>query len=206
MIAGMKKTQRIGVLGGTFDPPHLAHLNIALETRDQLNLDRVFWTITPEPPHKRSSVAASLEDRIAMVSLMIAPHPFFSLCTVDVERPGPYYAADTLKIIADQNKGAELVYIIGSDLLSSFASWVRVKELLSTCSQIGIVSREGGICDIGAVLNSFPEAAPKFREISIPVSNLSSREIREKTKSNVSTQEMVAASVSQFIQEHHLYK
>ena len=206
MINGMNKAQRIGVLGGTFDPPHMAHLNIAFEARDQLNLDRVFWTITPEPPHKRSIVAASLEDRVAMVSLMIAPHPFFSLCIVDVERPGPYYAADTLKIIADQNKGAELIYIIGSDLLSSFASWVRVNDLLSTCSQIGIVSREGGNYNISAVLDSFPEEAPKFREISIPVSNLSSREIREKAKSGASIQKMVTASVSKYIQEHHLYK
>ncbi len=205
MVDDTEKTQRIGVLGGTFDPPHLAHLNIALEALEQLNLNRVFWTITPEPPHKQSRVAASILDRATMLSLMIAPYPFFSLCTVDMERPGPYYAADTLKIIADENKGAELVYIIGSDLLSSFASWVRVKDLISTCNQIGGVTRLGRNEDIGETLTSIAEAATKFRKIKISPINLSSHDIRERIRSGGSIREMVAEPVFQYIQEHRLY-
>ena len=202
----MEKTQRIGVLGGTFDPPHLAHLNIALEACEQLNLDRVLWAITPEPPHKLSGVAASIHDRAAMLSLMIAPYPFFSLCTVDMERPGPYYAVDTLKIIADQNKGAELVYLIGSDLLSNFASWVRVKDLVSTCDLIGVVTRQGRKADICKTLESIPEAAAKFREINIPPVILSSHDIRERIRSGISIREMVVEPVFQYIEEHRLYK
>lgn len=205
MVDDTEKTQSIGVLGGTFDPPHLAHLNIALEAREQLNLDRVFWTITPEPPHKQSRVAASILDRATMLSLMIAPYPFFILSTVDMDRPGPYYAADTLKIIADQNEGAKLVYIIGSDLLSNFAGWVRVKDLVSTCDQIGVVARQGRNDDIDETLAFIPEAASKFRKINISPINLSSHDIRERIRSGGFIREMVTEPVFQYIQEHRLY-
>lgn len=201
----MQKPLRIGVFSGTFDPPHLAHLHIAHEARKQLELDSVFWTVTPDPPHKQSAVVASIEHRIAMIKLTIDPFPYFEICTVDMERPGPHFAVDTIKIIADQNRSAELIYILGGDLLSSFEHWIRITELVALCSQIGIIPRQENSYDLKSLENAIPGGSEKIRVINVPASGLSSHDIRNRCKSGESIAEMVSPPVYRYIKEHRLY-
>ena len=89
-------TQRIGIFGGTFDPPHLGHLILASEARTQLQLTRLLWVLTSKPPHKLGQPISPLEDRLAMLKLALQDEPHFELSTVDMDRPGPQYTLDTL--------------------------------------------------------------------------------------------------------------
>ena len=98
----LSKSQRIGIFGGTFDPPHLGHLILAAEAQYQLELDVLLFVLTPDPPHKQGLRLTPLEDRIAMLSAAIADHEGFELSKVDIDRPGPHYTADTLKFLREQ--------------------------------------------------------------------------------------------------------
>ncbi len=91
--------KRVGIFGGTFDPPHVGHLILAAEARDQLDLDCTVWVLTPDPPHKRGKEISSIEDRLNMVTLAISEDDAFSLSHVDIDRPGPHYTVDTVKIL-----------------------------------------------------------------------------------------------------------
>src|SRR5512145_1869540 len=102
---------RIGLFGGTFDPPHLGHLILASEAQSQLELDRLLWVLTPEPPHKLDQTIATTEHRLAMVRLAIADNEIFELSRIELDRPGPHFTIDTIKLVAEQNPQAEIVPI-----------------------------------------------------------------------------------------------
>ncbi len=105
----------LGLFGGTFDPPHIGHLILASEAYAQLGLERLLWVLTPDPPHKQGQTISALEQRLAMVKLAIQDNPDFQLSTVELDRPGPHFALDTVRIIAEQNPACDLVYLMGGD-------------------------------------------------------------------------------------------
>src|SRR5512138_1477599 len=107
--------ERIGLFGGTFDPPHMGHLILASEARSQLGLSRLLWTVTPDPPHKQEQLITPLEHRLAMVRLAIEDSPFFGLSEAELYRPAPQYTVDTIKLVAEQNPAAEIVPVMGGD-------------------------------------------------------------------------------------------
>ena len=109
----MERLTRLGIFGGTFDPPHLGHLILAAEALDQLQLERVLWVLTPEPPHKQGQDRQSLDDRLEMLHIAISEYPEFLLSRVDIDRPSPLYAVDTVRLLAGQYPGSELIYLIG---------------------------------------------------------------------------------------------
>ena len=109
---------RIGIFGGTFDPPHVGHLILAAEARDQLQLDQVLWVVTPDPPHKTKRTISPLGDPPgAGPGGCIDRIPVFEISRVEIDRPGPHYSADTVQILARENPGAELFYLMGGDSL-----------------------------------------------------------------------------------------
>src|SRR5258707_14568227 len=108
---------RIGLFGGTFDPPHLGHLILASEAQTQLELNPLLWIPTPEPPHKQDQLITAIEHRLTMVNLAIADNPAFELSRIEWDRPGPHYTLDTIKLIAEQTPDADIVPIIGGDSL-----------------------------------------------------------------------------------------
>ena len=89
-------SQLLGLFGGTFDPPHIGHLILSAEAHAQLGLDRLLWVLTPNPPHKQGQQITPLEHRLAMTKLAIADNPQFELSTVEMDRPGPHYALDSV--------------------------------------------------------------------------------------------------------------
>ena len=91
--------QSMGIFGGTFDPPHLGHLILAAEARAQLGLERLLWVLTPDPPHKQGQSITPLAERLEMVRLAIANDPQFELSSVELNRPGPQYAQDTVSLL-----------------------------------------------------------------------------------------------------------
>ena len=140
--------QTIGIFGGTFDPPHLGHLILAAEAYAQLGLERCLWVLTPDPPHKQGQSITPLKHRLAMLKLAIAGDPQFELSTVDLDRPGPYYAVDTVKILAAQIPGANLVYLMGGDSLRDLPKWHLPADFVDACHAIGVMRRPGDDIDL----------------------------------------------------------
>jgi len=135
--------QRIGIFGGTFDPPHVGHLILAMEAFDQLHLARVLWVLTPDPPHKRGKHITAVGNRIDMVKAAINADPMFALSYVDINRPGPHYILDTMRILHQEYPRAELVYLMGGDSLENLLHWFKPAEFIDTCDRVGVMRRPG---------------------------------------------------------------
>jgi nicotinate-nucleotide adenylyltransferase len=134
--------KQIGVLGGTFDPPHLGHLILAEQARDQLRLDRVLWVVAAVPPHKRDAVHTAVGHRLEMVRLTIENNPGFSTSLVDVERPGPQYSSDMLALVQQQNTEAQLLFLIGSDSLRDLPTWHEPAKI-AKLARLVVMPRQG---------------------------------------------------------------
>ena len=124
--SALPRVEKLGVMGGSFDPPHIAHLLVAETAREALGLDVVLFLPVAQQPLKLGRPATPVEHRVAMTRLAIETNTHFDLSTVDVDRPGPSYTADTLRILTEQ-VGAEcaLWFIIGANSLATFPTWLR---------------------------------------------------------------------------------
>jgi len=198
--------QRVGLFGGTFDPPHLGHLILASEAQYQLELTRLLWTLTPEPPHKQDQPITSLEHRLAMVNLAIADNPSFELSRVELDRPGPHYTVDTVRILADQNPNAEIVPIIGGDSLSDLPTWHRPKELLYACHWVGVMRRPGESANLEALERKLPGISSKIHYVDAPLLEIASREIRTRIAKGRPFRYYLPPPVYEYIEQNHLYQ
>lgn len=202
----MNNSPKIGVFGGTFDPPHIGHLILASEACVQFKLDHVLWVLTPDPPHKQMRSITPLEHRLAMVQLAIDEIPIFKLSYVDLRRSGPYYAVDTLEIISEQNKGADLVYLVGSDLLQSFPYWVGSTTLVSKCHLIGVARRSENSFELNPLEKTIPGVTSKIRFVNIPLMDISSSDIRVDFAKGCPFQDLLPSAVYKYIEDHRLYR
>jgi nicotinate-nucleotide adenylyltransferase len=198
--------KRIGLFGGTFDPPHLGHLILASEAQDQLELTRLLWTLTPEPPHKQDHPVTSIEHRLAMVNLAIEDNPSFELSRVELDRPGPHYTLDTVKIVAEQNPDAEVVPIIGGDSLHDLPTWHRPKELLYACHWVGVMRRPGESANLEELERELPGISSKVHYVDAPLLEIASREIRNRVATGRPFRYYLPPPVYEYIHEHHLYQ
>lgn len=197
---------RIGLFGGTFDPPHLGHLILASEAQTQLELDRLLWILTPEPPHKQDQAITSVEDRLAMVQLAIADNPAFELSRIELDRPGPHYTVDTLKLIARQNPGADIVPIIGGDSLRDLPKWHEPQQLVYACHWIGVMRRPNEESDLEALERELPGLSSKVHYVDAPLLEIASREIRSRIAEGKSVRYYLPTTVYEYIHTHHLYE
>ncbi len=198
--------QRIGIFGGTFDPPHLGHLILATEARAQLKLTRLLWVLTPVPPHKLDQPISSLEDRLAMVKLALKDEPDFELSTIEIERKGPHYTLDTLHLLAYQNPSAELVFLIGGDSLHDLPTWHRPADIVAACHQIGVMRRPGDSIDLTALEKQIPEIKAKVKFIDAPLLEIASREIRRRAVDGLPFRYYLLSSIYDYIVKNNLYK
>ncbi|MCC7189831.1 MAG: nicotinate-nucleotide adenylyltransferase [Anaerolineales bacterium] len=196
---------RIGLFGGTFDPPHLGHLILASEAQSQLELDRLLWILTPEPPHKQGQQITSTEHRLAMVQLAIADNSAFELSRVELDRPGPHYTSDTIKLIAEKNPSAEIVPIIGGDSLHDLPTWHQPKEIVYACHWIGVMRRPHEEASLDALERELPGIRAKVHYVNAPLLEIASREIRGRIAEGRSVRYYLPMSVYNYINQHHLY-
>lgn len=201
-----KQHERVGLFGGTFDPPHVGHLILAAEAKFQLELSRVLWTVTPEPPHKQDQTITSLEHRLAMVKLAIEDNPSFELSRVELDRPGPHYTVDTIKLLAEQNLGVEIVPIIGGDSLNDLPSWHEPQELLYAAHWVGVMRRPGEEADLRELEHELPGISSKVHYVEAPLLEIASREIRIRAVTGKPFRYYLPVSVYEYIEKHHLYK
>jgi nicotinate-nucleotide adenylyltransferase len=197
--------ERIGLFGGTFDPPHLGHLILASEAQFQLELTRLLWTLTPEPPHKQDQTITSIEHRLAMVNLAIADNPCFELSRAELDRPGPHYTLDTIKLVAEQNPDAEIVPVIGGDSLHDLPTWHRPKELLYACHWVGVMRRPGETANLQELERKLPGISSKVHYVDAPLLEIASREIRSRIADGRPFRYYLPEPVYHYINQHHLY-
>lgn len=196
----------IGIFGGTFDPPHLGHLILAAEARAQLALDHLLWVLTPDPPHKQGLAIAPVEYRLAMIRLALTDAPEFELSTVDLDRPGPHYAVDTVKIIAERNPGTKLVYLMGGDSLGDLPLWHQPRDFVAACQLIGVMRRPGDAIDLPSLENKIPGLTDKVRFVEAPLLDISAHEIRARVKEERPFRYFLPTAVYTYIISHNLYQ
>ncbi|MFT3892845.1 MAG: nicotinate-nucleotide adenylyltransferase [Anaerolineales bacterium] len=199
-------TDRIGLFGGTFDPPHLGHLILASEAQNQLDLTRLLWILTPDPPHKQDQVITPTTHRLEMVKLAIQDNPSFELSRVELDRPGPHYTLDTVHIIAEQNPEAEIVPIIGEDSLRDLPKWHEPKELLYACHWVGVMRRPSDEANLDVLERQLPGIRSKVHYVDAPLLEIASRDIRSRIAHGESVRYYVPKAVYEYIEDHHLYQ
>ena len=197
---------RLGIFGGTFDPPHIGHLILADEARFQLDLDTILWVLTPSPPHKGNRSISSLELRLTLLKAAIQDQPHFSLSTVDIDRSPPHYAVDTVRLIARQFPGAIMCYLVGGDSLHDLPKWHLPQDFLAQCSTLGVMRRPGDQVDLPSLEGELPGISERVHWIHAPLMEISATNIREKIRSGQSFQYYLHPAVYQLICAKRYYQ
>lgn len=190
--------RRLGVLGGTFDPPHVGHLIAASEALHAFELDRVMFVPAGSPWQK--SVHAPAEDRFMMTTLATTMHRHFSASRIEIDRKGPSYTIDTLEAMAGFYTGAHLFFIAGADAVAELATWHRVEDLAAV-TEIIAVTRPGFSFDAMQAPSGWPVVHP----MEIPGIDVSSTTIRQRVAKGEAIDFLVPAAVAAYIKDHGLY-
>ena len=196
---------RLGVFGGTFDPVHLGHLVLAECAREALSLEQVVWVPAGDPWRKSDRPVSAAKDRIELVRLAIKGNPAFELSTVETERAGPSYSAETLTALAAARSGAELFFLLGLDALEDLTHWHEPHKILEL-AKVAAASREGRRLDayqLDAMLLGLGARTVWF---DMPRLDISATELRERAAAGRSLRYLVPAAVEAYIGEHGLYQ
>lgn len=189
----------VGIFGGSFNPPHLAHLIVAETMREHFQLDRVLWIPSRRPPHKPDDGLAAPEDRLAMTRLATADHPSFAVSEIELQREGVSYTVETVRTLQEDYPGDTFYLLVGGDSLRDFASWYRSDEILRRVPLL--VYRRPG-----AALPAIPpEQAPRIHVADAPLLDVSSTAIRARCREGRSIRYLVPDPVRAYIETHGLY-
>jgi nicotinate-nucleotide adenylyltransferase len=190
---------RLGVLGGTFDPPHIGHLLAASDACEALSLDKLLFVPAAVPPYKSHSVQGSPAQRLRMLELTIGNDPRFEASRLEVDRDGLSFTVDTLAALSAQLPGASLFMLIGEDLATQIASW-RDAARIAQLATIVVLARSTAVT-ASALESSLPMTRLATRRIE-----LSSTEIRDRVQTGRSIHGFVTDAVAAFIDAAGLYR
>lgn len=198
--------ERIGLLGGTFDPIHLGHLVVAEEARTRLSLDRLLFVPSRQPWRKAGREIAPEADRLAMVRLAVEGNPGFEVSLVDLEREGPSYSVDTVcDVRASLSPEAELYFILGYDALMDLPHWHAPAEL-ARITRLVTVIRPGYALDWSPLEQAIPQARETVMLLETPEIGISSTEVRQRVAAGRSIRYWVPDLVAEYIQQQGLYR
>jgi nicotinate-nucleotide adenylyltransferase len=196
----MARAQRLGVMGGTFDPIHHGHLVAASEVAQFFMLDEVVFVPTGQPWQKDDRKVSPSEDRYLMTVIATASNPRFSVSRIDIDRAGPTYTIDTLRDLrAERGEGAELFFITGADALSRMMSWQDVNELFELAHFVGCTRPGHRLTGHG-----LPEDRVSLLEI--PALAISSSDCRERVAHGQPIWYLVPDGIVQYIAKRRLYR
>jgi len=201
----MKTRARIGIFGGTFDPPHIGHQILAMEAYDELELDTLYWVLAPNPPHKLGLKIAPLDMRVRMVKSAIKYDAIFSFSSVDIDRPGPHYVLDTVRIFRKLHPDSELFFIMGGDSLRDLHTWHEPQKFVDACDWFGVMHRPGDKIDLADIENAFPGITSKIKFIEAPLLEISSNQIRKLISAGKPFRYYLPPEVYKIIIENDLY-
>jgi nicotinate-nucleotide adenylyltransferase len=197
---------KIGLFGGTFDPPHMGHLILADEAAHQFDLSRLLWVLTPDPPHKQENPITPLEHRLPMLLSAIADNPVFELSRLEIDRPSPHYTIDTVRILAGQEPDTDIILLIGEDSLWELPTWRFSVDLVTAVSKIGVMRRPGDFTDLSALEAKLPGVTEKIQFIDALLQPVSSSELRRRIAAGEMYRYYIPPSVYEYIEAHHLYR
>ncbi len=197
---------RIGILGGTFDPPHIGHLILAEEAWAQLELDRVLLVPAGDPPHKRGQPLSPAFHRVRMVELAIADNPHLELSRVDVERPGPHYTIDMIHILRERfPPGTELFFLMGLDSLAELPRWHRAAELIAACRLVAL-SRPDVRLNWAELEAALPGIRQRVILLDMPELEIASHVLQQRVRQGRPIRYQVVPAVEAYIYRHGLYR
>ncbi len=201
---GRVTMQRIGVLGGTFDPPHYGHLAIAETARAQLRLERVLFVPAGAPPHRPTPLSAP-HHRAAMVEEAIIDNPAFALSRVDLDRAGPHYTETMLSLLQTEYPQAILFLIIGSDNLAQFLTWRNPAHIIRQ-ARLAVMERPGWRPNLEQLEQALPAIRQRLIWLVGPPLEISSSALRERVRRGLPLRYLVPPLVEGYIIRHKLYR
>ncbi|MBZ0298217.1 MAG: nicotinate-nucleotide adenylyltransferase [Anaerolineae bacterium] len=195
---------RVGILGGTFDPPHIGHLILGEYAADALGLARLLYIPAADPPHKQHEKKTPVEHRLAMLRLALVDNPRFELSRVDLDRAGPHYSLDTVRIVRQQYPQAEIYFVMGGDSLRDLPEWHRPTEFIQLC-KLAVMSRPGAEVSPDMHEAVLPGLAQRVVMIAAPQIEISSTDIAQRLSEGRSVRYLLPDSVRAYVQQNHLY-
>lgn len=197
---------RIGILGGTFDPPHIGHLILAEEAWALLGLDCVYFVPAGDPPHKRGEPLSPAVHRRRMVELAIADNPHFLLSTVDIDRPGPHYTIVMMRLLRDAHPpGTELYFLMGLDSLVDLPHWHQADRLIANC-QLVALSRYGYTVDWEELEAALPGVREQVIQLPMLELEIASHVIQQRVREGLPIRYQVLPAVEAYVREQGLYR
>ncbi|MFA5078635.1 MAG: nicotinate-nucleotide adenylyltransferase [Dehalococcoidia bacterium] len=197
---------RLGIMGGTFDPPHLAHLVIAEMARASLQLDRVVFIPAGDPWMKSAQTVTPAGKRAEMVGLAIDSNSSFSLSSIEVDRPGPSYTVDTVEqLAAEMGHNSDIYLLLGWDSMAELTSWKAPYRLSKMVRFVAFPRPGAGRPDAAALEKALPGSSERIIYMDEPYLSISSTCIRQRVKEGKSVRYLVPDAVGQYIIEHKLY-
>jgi nicotinate-nucleotide adenylyltransferase len=197
--------ERWGVLGGVFDPVHYAHLAIAEQVRDALDLDRVLFVPSRKPVH-RPPAQASIADRLRMLELAIAGNPRFELSRIEADSDGPGYSVDTLEQLTSARPWNSYVFIMSSEAAVALPEWHEPRRLIEL-AEVAIVPRLGyASIPLEWLQGHFPGQVERFHIVATSLLGHSASDIRARLRAGRSIRYLVPDAVEKYIREHDLYR
>jgi len=193
-------SKKIGIFGGTFNPPHIAHLVAAESVRDHLKLDKVLFVPAAIPPHKVDEKIISAELRLEMVTLAIKDNPAFEVCDIELRRGGASYSIDTIIELKRKFPGDDFFFIMGIDLLNDFYSWKNPEKLLDECNVV-VMDRPGFS---GESVDK--KLLRRVEIVNVPSMDISSSEIRRRVRFGKSIKFLVPPAVEDYIRANSIYR
>jgi len=197
---------RIGFLGGTFDPPHNGHLMIAQKALEELALEEINFAPSRLPPHKADNNLTPIAHRVEMTRLAIQGNPRYLMSYIDVDREGPTYSVDALKILREGwHESTEIYFLMGSDSLASILTSHQPEELIKLC-KLAVFARTGFIAPIDELEQKLPGLRARTVWVNAPPLEISATEIQRRVRAGESIKDLVPVNVTEYIRLTGLYK
>ncbi len=197
---------RLGIMGGTFDPIHYGHLVAAEMARSEFNLSKVLFIPSGKPPHKDRRDISEAVLRFEMIELAIQDNPAFDISALELERKGPSYTVDTLRVLRRTWPEHELYFITGTDALREIFSWREAEEILTMTEFIGAARPGFDASDfLLQVQQEHPETQGRIHYLEVPALAISSTDIRTRVKRGLPIRYLLPEPVRHFIQQYGLY-
>ncbi|MBU5595318.1 nicotinate-nucleotide adenylyltransferase [Amphibacillus sp. MSJ-3] len=185
--------KKIGLLGGTFDPPHIGHLAMAEEVYERLSLDEIWFIPSSEPPHKEKA-KVSAQDRLDMLTVAIDQVDYFQIKTIELERKGKSYTIETIRTLQRQYPNAQFYFIIGADMVEYLPNWHKIDQLVKMVQFVGVKRPEFEL-----------ETPYPVILLDTPGLDISSTMVRQRLEKNHSVRYLIPQEVLALIKERGLY-
>lgn len=197
--------QRVGIMGGTFDPVHYGHLVTAEAAREQYGLQEIVFVPSGHPPHKTTGTVSDFWHRYQMAVLATATNPFFEVSRMEYERGGRSYTVDTLRAFRQlYGAGTELFFVTGADAILEIIGWKQPEELLAMCRFIAATRPGYDLRQLNALLGEYFSGSISI--LDIPAPSISSSDIRERVRRGASIKYLVPEAVEAYIIKSRLYQ